>query len=217
MTVDVQGQALSILSKLARADWPDRLKLRKPFERLVYSGSRASFRLAAGKTRTPRPAAADELFDLSLSDEQQMLVEMLQGFSLKVLRPAAREADTQARVPAVLINQARELGLAHYGVGEAQGGLAGARTLLSNALIAESLAQGDFSLAAALLLPLSAANCIRRWGSPAQQAAWLPAFVSEAGADPFALAVSEPGVLTDPGRPATGLRRADQPSSGRGL
>ena len=210
MTVDVQGQALSMLSKLAQADWPDRLKLRKPFEKLVYNGSRASFRLAAGraagKPRQARPAA-DDLFDLSLSDEQQMLVEMLQGFALEVLRPAAHEADAQARVPAALINQARELGLAHYGVGEAQGGLAGERTVLSNALIAESLAQGDFSLAAALLLPLSAANCIRRWGSPAQQAAWLPAFVSEAGADAFALAVSEPGVLSDPGRPATRARK----------
>ncbi|WP_031303687.1 acyl-CoA dehydrogenase family protein, partial [Pseudomonas sp. EGD-AK9] len=115
MTVDMQGQALSVLSKLAQADWPDRLKLRKPFERLVYSGSRASFRLAAGKTRTPRPAAADELFDLSLSDEQQMLVEMLQGFALDVLRPLAHEADAQARVPAALRSQAHELGLAHYG------------------------------------------------------------------------------------------------------
>lgn len=182
MSVDVQGQALSVLSKLAQADWPDRLKVRKSFEKLVYSGSRASFRLAAGraasKPREARPAA-DDLFDLSLSDEQQMLVDMLQGFALEVLRPAAHEADAQARVPAALINQAHELGLAHYGVSEAQGGLAGERTVLSNALIAESLAQGDFSLAAALLVPLSAANCIRRWGTAEQQATWLPAFIGE--------------------------------------
>lgn len=210
MTVDVQGQALSVLSKLAQADWPDRLKVRKSFEKLVYSGSRASFRFAAGraasKPRDARPAP-DDLFDLSLSDEQQMLVDMLQGFALEVLRPTAHEADAQASVPAALIDQARELGLAHYGVSEAQGGLASERTVLSNALIAESLAQGDFSLAAALLVPLSAANCLRRWGSSAQQAAWLPAFVSEDGAPPFALAVSEPGVLNDPARPATRARK----------
>lgn len=207
MIVDVQGRALSVLSKVAQADWPDRLKLRKPFEKLVYGGSRASFRLAAGKPRVSRPAAADELFDLSLSDEQRMLVEMLRSFALEVLRPAAQEADAQARVPAALIEQARELGLAHYGVGEAQGGLAGERTVLNNALIAESLAQGDFSLAAVLLVPLSAANCIRRWGSPAQQAQWLPAFVGEDGAPAFALAVSEPAVLGDPALPATRARR----------
>ncbi|WP_410963064.1 acyl-CoA dehydrogenase family protein, partial [Salmonella sp. SAL04292] len=46
---------------------------------------------------------------------------------------------------------------------------------------AEALAKGDLTLAAALLVPLSAANCIRRWGSPSQQAQWLPAFVSEEG------------------------------------
>ncbi|MCU0218384.1 hypothetical protein N8H11_21065, partial [Mycobacterium tuberculosis] len=78
MTVDVQGQALSVLSKLAQADWPDRLKVRKSFEKLVYSGSRASFRFAAGRAASkPRDArsAPDDLFDLSLSDEQQMLVD----------------------------------------------------------------------------------------------------------------------------------------------
>lgn len=210
MVVDVQGQALSVLSKLAQADWPDRLKVRKSFEKLVYSGSRASFRLAAGRPASkPREAcpAAGDLFDLSLTDEQQMLVDMLQGFALDVLRPAAHEADAQARVPAALINQAHELSLAHYGVGEAQGGLAGERTVLSNALIAESLAQGDFSLAAALLVPLSAANCIRRWGTAEQQAAWLPAFVAEERAPVFALAVNEPGVLADPAQPATRARK----------
>ena len=31
MIVDTQGQALSVLSKLAQADWPDRLKVRKSF------------------------------------------------------------------------------------------------------------------------------------------------------------------------------------------
>lgn len=210
MSVDVQGQALSVLSKLAQADWPDRLKVRKTFEKLLYSVSRTGFRLAAGraasKLHEARPVA-DDLFDLSLTDEQQMLVDMLQGFALEVLRPAAHEADTQARVPAALINRAHELGLAHYGVGEAQGGLAGERTVLSNALIAESLAQGDFSLAAALLVPLSVANCIRRWGNAEQQAAWLPAFVAEEGAPAFALAVNEPGVLADPGLPATRARK----------
>lgn len=207
MIVDTQGQALSVLSKLAQADWPDRLKVRKSFEKLVYSGSRASFRLAAGGTSNKPRAAADDLFDLSLTEEQQMLVDMLQGFALEVLRPAAHGADAEAHVPAALLNQAHELGLAHYGVAEAQGGLAGERTVLSNALIAENLAQGDFSLAAALLVPLSAANCIRRWGGSAQQAAWLPAFVSEQGAPGFALAVTEPGVLTDAGQPATRARK----------
>lgn len=124
MSVDVQGPALSVLSKVAQADWPDRLNLRKPFEKFIYTGSRASFRMmaerSASKPRSDRPRT-DDLFDLSLSEEQQMLVDMLQGFALEVLRPAAHEADAQALVPAALLNQASELGLAFYGVGEAQG------------------------------------------------------------------------------------------------
>ena len=65
MKFDVQGQALSVLNRLAQAHWPDRLKLRKPFEQLIYRGSRASFRLAAERAtksgRGSRPQAPDAL------------------------------------------------------------------------------------------------------------------------------------------------------------
>lgn len=128
MTADIQGRALAMLNRFAQADWPDRLKLRKPVEKLIYSGSRASFRAAAQRTgkagSTPRPVAPDSLFDLSLSDEQQMLVEMLEAFASEVLRPLAHDADAQAALPAALLNQAHELGLTHYAVSEAQGGMA---------------------------------------------------------------------------------------------
>jgi len=211
MSPDLQGRALAMLNRMAQADWPDRLKLRKPFEKLIYSGSRASFRLvaerAANSNRGQRQADPDALFDLSLSDEQQMLVAMLESFALEVLRPAAHGADEAATVPAELLNQAQELGLSHYGVGEVHGGLAGARTTVSNALIAEALARGDLSLAAALLVPLSAANCLRRWGSPEQQTRWLPAFVGEEGAPSMAIAVNEPLPLFDPQQLATRAKR----------
>ncbi len=132
MTSAIQGRALALLNRVAQADWPDRLKLRQPFEKLIYRGSRASFRLAAQRAgigrKTPGQAEVDGLFDLSLADEQQMLVAMLDSFAAEELRPRAHEADAQATVPAALLNQAQELGLVHYGVGEAQGGMAGART-----------------------------------------------------------------------------------------
>ncbi|AYC34548.1 acyl-CoA dehydrogenase [Pseudomonas cavernae] len=202
MSADVRGHALAVLNRIAQADWPDRLRLRKPFEKLIYSGSRAGFRLAAERVaktaRMPRPVDADGLFDLSLNDEQQMLVAMLEGFAAEVLRPAAHAADASGAVPTELLNQAQALGLSHYGVGEAHGGLAGARTTVSNALIAEALGTGDLSLAAALLVPLSAANCLRRWSSPEQQARWLPAFVAANAAPLMAIAVNEPRPLFDP-------------------
>lgn len=211
MTTDVQGRALAVLNRVAQADWPDRLKLRKPFERLLYSGSRTGFRLAseraAKQPKIPRKADPDGLFDLSLSDEQQMLVEMLEGFAADVLRPAAHDADAKASLSLELLAQAQELGLTHYGVSEVHGGMAGERTVVSNALIAESLARGDLSLAAALLVPLSAANCIRRWASPQQQARWLPAFVAEEAAPLIAIAVNEPQLLADPQRLSTRARK----------
>lgn len=210
MSTDVQGRALSVLNRVAQADWPDRFKLRKPFERLLYTGSRAGFRMAAKPAKSakaPRPADSDGLFDLSLSDEQQMLVEMLGAFASEVLRPAAEAADAQGCVSAELINQALELGLAHYGVSEALGGMAGERTVVTNALIAEALGGGDLSLAASLLVPLSVANCIRRWASQEQQARWLPAFVGAARPPAMAIAVSEPGLLVDPLRLATRAKR----------
>ncbi|MFZ6046101.1 acyl-CoA dehydrogenase family protein [Pseudomonas sp. CR3202] len=208
MASTAQGRALAALYRVAQADWPDRLKLRKVFERLLYSGARAGFGLAARRGRkATRQAAADDLFDLSLSDEQRMLVEMLESFALDTLRPAAREADARGVLPAVLLNQVHELGLAHYGVGESLGGLAGERTIVTNALMAEAMAKGDLGLAAALLVPLSAANCIRRWASPEQQVAWLPAFVAAQPAPRMAIAVNEPALLFDPHRLATRARR----------
>jgi alkylation response protein AidB-like acyl-CoA dehydrogenase len=211
MKLDVQGRALAALNRLAQADWPARLKLRQPLEKLIFRGSRASFRLAATRAtkvaRSPRPLDPDALFDLALSDEQQMLVEMLGSFAQEVLRPAAHDADANAAVPAALLNQAQELGLTFYGVSEQHGGMAGERTTLSNALIAEALAKGDLSLAAALLVPLSAANCIRRWASAEQQARWLPAFVGEQAAPLTVIAVNEPTVMFDPLRLTTRAKR----------
>lgn len=81
------------------------------------------------------------MFDLSFSDDQQMLVDMLEGFALEVLRPLAHDADAEASLPAELLNQALELGLTHYGVGEVHGGMAGERTTVTTALIAEALAR----------------------------------------------------------------------------
>src|SRR5690606_40398183 len=98
------------------------------------------------------------------------------------------------------------LGLAHYGVPEDKGGLAGGPTALTTALMGEALAYGDLSLAAGLLQPLAAAHCLRRWSGPDQQERWLPALLEE-HAPRHALAVNEPQVLADPAAPATRARK----------
>ncbi|WP_288385322.1 acyl-CoA dehydrogenase family protein, partial [uncultured Acinetobacter sp.] len=51
--------------------------------------------------------------------------------------------------------------------------------IVSNILIAEDLAQGDFSLAAGILSSFSAINAITRWGSQSIQSSYLSAFAED--------------------------------------
>lgn len=185
----IQGLGLNYLNRFAQSDWPDRLKIRKPIEKLLYTGSKTGFQLLGAATRTFKPAsgagkqrlpaAAKGLFDISLSDEQQMMRDTLQRFAKDVLRPAAHNADHHAKFPDGLLAQAQELGLNFYAVPEAMGGMAAEQSVVTNVLAAEDLGYGDFTLAAAILTPMSIANALTRWGTAAQQEKYLPAFAEE--------------------------------------
>ena len=185
----IQGLGLNYLNRFAQSDWPDRLKIRKPIEKLLYTGSKTGFQLLGAATRTFKPAsgagkqrlpaAAKGLFDISLSDEQQMMRDTLQRFAKDVLRPAAHNADHHAKFPEGLLAQAQELGLNFYAVPEAMGGMAAEQSVVTNVLAAEDLGYGDFTLAAAILTPMSIANALTRWGTAAQQEKYLPAFAEE--------------------------------------
>lgn len=215
----LQGLGIAALSRFAQSDLADRLKLRKPVEKILYRGSKAGFQLAgaaarvfapakstAGKQRLPGTVASG-LFDLSLSDEQLMMRETLQRFASEVLRPAAHDADHHVAFPAELRAQAMELGLAYYAVPEALGGIASESAIVTQMLAAEDLGHGDFSLATALLAPIGVANALTRWGTAAQQAQYLPAF---AGEQPplAAIAVNEAVVLFNPQQLATKAQRS---------
>ena len=185
----IQGLGLNYLNRFAQSDWPDRLKIRKPIEKLLYTGSKTGFQLLGAATRTFKPAsgagkqrlpaAAKGLFDISLSDEQQMMRDTLQRFAKDVLRPAAHNADHHAKFPEGMLAQAQELGLNFYAVPEAMGGMAAEQSVVTNVLAAEDLGYGDFTLAAAILTPMSIANALTRWGTAAQQEKYLPAFAEE--------------------------------------
>ncbi len=185
----IQGLGLNYLNRFAQSDWPDRLKIRKPVEKLLYTGSKTGFQLLGAATRTFKPAsgagkqrlpaAAKGLFDISLSDEQQMMRDTLQRFAKDVLRPAAHNADHHAKFPDGMLTQAQELGLNFYAVPEAMGGMAAEQSVVTNVLAAEDLGYGDFTLAAAILTPMSIANALTRWGTAAQQEKYLPAFAEE--------------------------------------
>jgi alkylation response protein AidB-like acyl-CoA dehydrogenase len=211
------GYGLRALNRLAGSELMDRLHLRKPAEHLLYRTARSGFRSAAAASRAfvaarkllqperpPRAAPAD-LFDLTPSEEQQMLREAARSFADERLRAAAAAADAAGAAPEELLAAARELGLTALGVPETFGGTGGERSAMTNVLIAEALAHGDLSLALACLAPAAVSTALTLWGDADQQARYLPAF---AGQKPpaAALALMEGPGLFDPFSLATRAR-----------
>lgn len=206
------GMALDMITRFAGSDWADRLRLRKPAQYFAYRSTKAGFQTArvvsrqfrgmkAGSQpeRMQKPASSGDKFDLTLTDEQQMVRETMQRFAAEAMQPVARQADVDCGPPEGFLDQAQELGINLINVPEAFGGAGDERSPVANALVAEDLACGDMALALAVLAPLGVINALVDWGTPEQQARYLPAFVEEAFL-PAALAVMEPRSLFDPMR-----------------
>jgi alkylation response protein AidB-like acyl-CoA dehydrogenase len=214
------GLALRAVRQLAGSDVLDRLGARDTAERLLYRGTRDGFRAigTAGRTfnrvrKAGRPARLKtvrrgDLFDLTPTDEQQMLQEAFGAFAIEQLRPAALDADAQATAPDELLGQAAELGLTMLGVPEDLGGAVAERSTVTAVLAAESLAHGDMGLAVAALAPSGVASALTLWGDADQQATYLPEFVGES-VPAAALAVLEPAALFDPFALTTTARESD--------
>ena len=201
---------LRALNRVAGSELVDRLRLRRPTERLVYGTSKTTIRTAtrAGRMFAPvtpehRNAARQpageraERFDLTATEEQRMLRESVRGFAREKLRPAAQAADAGCACPPQLLTQSNELGLTIVGVPEELGGAVARRSAVTAVLIGEALAHGDLGIAVACLSPAAVATVISLWGYPEQQATYLPEFVGE---DPpaAALAIAEPRALFNP-------------------
>ena len=220
LRTNVMGLGLRALNRFASLPLVDRLGLRKSSEKAIYQAAKTSFRTAGAVGRTfaaaqkllkpARLASArpSDLFDLTPSDEQQMLREAVQNFALEQLRPAAAAADTACAAPPALLKQSADLGIAVMGVPEELGGAGHERSAMTNVLMAEAMAQGDLSLAVACLAPSAVSTALVLWGSETQQATYLPAFVGD-NIPAAALAVLEPRPLFDPFALQTTARAAD--------
>lgn len=213
------GLGLRALGRIAGSDVVDRLGVRKPAEKVLYRATRDGFKAAgaAGRTfksvnggrRATRLSTTQStgLFDLTPTDEQQMLQESFKAFGAEQLRPAALRADTDAKTPEEILKQAGELGLTMLGVPEALGGAVAERSSVTAVLAAEALAHGDMGLAVALLAPAGVASALALWGDGDQQATYLPALVGEDTPIAAALALQEPRALFDPFELKTTARR----------
>ena len=212
---DPIGFAVSVLNRLAQTAALDRFGLRKPAERVVFEATRSGFRTLgavnrqfarAGRkrgtpTRLPAASAAGK-FDLTPTEDEQMLVAVVMDFAAEVVRPAASDADAAARAPEAVLKSSLEIGLPILGVPEELGGISSVRSAMAGTLVAEALAHGDMGLAVATLAPGAVSSALSLWGTEQQQATYLPAFTGD-DVPAASLALSEPRPLFDPLEPRT--------------
>ncbi|WP_180127755.1 MULTISPECIES: acyl-CoA dehydrogenase family protein [unclassified Acinetobacter] len=189
MVNKAQGFGLSLLTKIAGSDVLDQFKLRKFVEKSLYQSSKAGFKTLSqtqkafqtnkGVHKQRLPNQQKSLFDLNLTEEQQMTADAMQQFATEVLYPLAHLADQEEKFPEALWQHIQDLGLNYYALPEDLGGVAAEKNITSNILIAEQLAEGDFSLTAGLLSTFSCINAITQWGSESVQATYLAAFADD--------------------------------------
>ena len=223
MSRDPISIAMGTMSRITSSDLVERLGLREAIEKLTYQSTKTGFRAlgasarqfkAAKKLIKPErldvPAQPKNQFDLSLSEEQQMMRDSVLGFANEVLRPAAGESNNACATSADILAQANELGLSYFAVPEALDGAATERAPVTGMLIAEDLAYGDMGMALAILAPMGVANALTQWGTAEQQAKYLPAFIDENPVQ-AAIAVNESRPCFDPNKLNT---RATQTAEG---
>ncbi len=216
---DPIGLAVAALNRLAQSDLVDRLGIRRTSEQTVYKVTHAGFRTigTVGRSFARKgtssagqriPAANPKgLFDLTPTEDEQMLVDVVTELAEEVVRPAAAEADEACAAPDELLKATLDIGLPTLGVSEELGGIAGERSTVAGVLVHEALAKGDMGLAIAALAPGAVATALSLWGTDEQQQTYLPAFTTDDGVPAAALALAEPTPLFDPRMPATTATR----------
>lgn len=216
---DAIGYALAALNRVAGHPLVDRLGLRKPTEKAMFTATRAGFRTVGAASRSFKavqqfrqparlPSAPHKgLFDLTPTDEQQMIQQTVREFSSQRLRPAAAEADIQCTPPSGLLSEAAELGVTLVNIPDEVGGIGVERSTVTGVLVAEALAQGDMGLAVSCLAPAAVSSALVLWGDKHQQAQYLPSFVGE-DIPAAALTILEPRPVFDPFVLRTRARRS---------
>lgn len=183
----MQSVAMSGLSKVFRSDFAERHGLRPLIERQTYSNTKRGFSLLSKFQQKQKakqgpallPAPKKQVFDLSLSDEQQQLSDMIESFALEQLRPNAYEADKTQTISEDIWSQWLELGANYMAVPESYGGMASEDKTITLAILTQKLAQGDLSMAYSLLSSVSVVNCIERWGSDSQKKHYFDEFLNQ--------------------------------------
>jgi alkylation response protein AidB-like acyl-CoA dehydrogenase len=209
---EVMGGGLRVLNRLADSALVERFGLEDRTQRLVYQGAKRVAETAAKAAKRLLPAAADESpkssrkFDLSLTEEQQLMRETLRRFADETMQPVARDADERGAPPAGFLEAFGELGAVPMAVPGALGGAGESLSAVSQMLVAEELARGDMGLAYAALSPLSFVTALVQWGDEGQRTRLLPPLV-EGDLVAASVAVVEPQPLFDPSSLRTSAKK----------
>jgi alkylation response protein AidB-like acyl-CoA dehydrogenase len=220
---DPIGFAVAGLNRLAQSDLLDKWGIRRQTEHTVFTVTRGGFKVATnagrsfkkagsrGKAGVRVPSAKSKgIFDLTPSEDEQMLVDVVSEYAEEIVRPAAHDADDACAAPAEVLQASLEIGLPILGVPEALGGISETRSATAGTLVAEALAKGDMGLAVAALAPGAVATALGLWGTDEQQQTYLPSFTEPDGdksVPAASLALNEPTVLFDVLSPATKAAR----------
>ncbi len=134
--------------------------------------------------------------DFRISEEQQMLRQMVRDFAEKELRPRAHEVDEEARLAPDILRKMAGLGLLGMSIPEEYGGAP-----MDSMGIAEAIEQVSWGCGSTGLA-LEAHVClgclpIARWGTPEQKERFLPRLA--AGEALGSLALTEPDTGSDLG------------------
>src|SRR3954454_16334151 len=136
------------------------------------------------------------MVDFRLSEVQEALRESVREFAREQVAPVIAEHYERHTFPYDLVRQMGKMGLFGLPFGEEHGGMGGDYFALCLAL--EELARVDSSVAIILEAAVSlGAMPIYRFGTPAQQAEWLPRLLSGEALAAFGL--TEPGFGSDAG------------------
>ncbi|MCW2759766.1 MAG: acdA 8, partial [Nocardioidaceae bacterium] len=188
---DPIGLAVAGLNKLAGTELLDRLGIRKQTENAVFTVTSAGFRTlgatsrvfarAGGRGAGVRVASASPkgVFDLTPTEDQQMLVDVVTELATEVVRPAAADADAACRAPDDVLKATLDVGLPILGVPESLGGISEERSAVTGVLVHEALARADMGLAVSALASGAVATALGLWGDEQQQATYLPAFTGD--------------------------------------
>jgi alkylation response protein AidB-like acyl-CoA dehydrogenase len=186
------------------------LGLRKLVEKMTYQGTLQGVNLSKKASRVfpkqeknaqaerPEDSKKSDLFDLKLSEEQEMIQQTIQQFASQQMRKNAEKLNVECKISDEIVQEFQALGLPYYSVPESLGGVLTSKATVTQMIIAEELAYGDLGMAVALLAPTSALNAITQFGTAGQQEQYIPSFLDEQKPISAVIAVNEPSALFDP-------------------